>query len=147
MGFKPKNISAIKDALENGEDDKDFSQESGGLQVDNGNESNFKEKLGFNIEKAVVNVEKGATDQSKLINLIEELIKELRKPKRTADPADEDVEDNNQDGFEDCPNDYVDYDDGDEEPVNKTKCLTDTDLVEECKKLTSTISSYHKKNQ
>lgn len=136
LGFKPQNIAAIKDLLKNVEEKDNFSQFDG-VELENSNEPNLKENFGFDIEKAILNVDKDSTDQSKLIKVIEELIQELRKPKKDYDFTDDDDE---KIDLGNHPVDYDDYVDDDE-----SECNTESDLLEAANNLCSTISTYQKK--
>lgn len=141
IGFKPKNISAIKDSLKNFQDNDDSSKEVDGLQIDSDNDdTNLKDKLGFDIEKATVNVNKDSSDQSKLIKAIEDLVKELRKPKKDHDFIDDD-----NDNFENCTDEHEDFDDS--YHSTNCECETNSDLVEACKNLKTTIDTYQKNNR
>lgn len=169
LGFNPKSIAALKNSVKNVQSDDDFEilQDTGNCtsnpSIETRNNANvladLKQNYGFCIKHAVVTVKEEPHDQSKLIHLIEDLIKELKKPRKNSAWEDGDYVD---DDDEQEPGDYDDEDcDGIDvtglnfeniaEPETESndhgiepsgqECVTELDLIDACKNLTETIST------
>lgn len=164
-GFNTTNISALVNALRQGDDDdhSNDSQENddipdldGIIPTDEWDDENGKSdgtstqktqcQSGLCIQNAIV---KSSITESKIVDLLEKVYKELQKPKKGRSELncdyDDDFPDDDNDSDDSTASMYGERNDSnvdEDDESNCSECDTGKDLVEACKHLSKTISSY-----
>lgn len=147
-GFGTKNISALVGELaksddEEENDDNEEEDENSPQNLDFSTFDGLKSSNGLFIQNASV---KSSGTDPKLIDLLEKVYNELQKPKN-ADNADDEVAIEDFNEYDGAGNAWDDPDDYKTSETKCNKCENGHDLVEACKSLSKTISSYQQPNQ